>query len=324
MILALVAAGGVGLPRLVWARIPNFSRTSTPEAKGHAADISTAGNVEPHHSVIAEGIARPFFGPEIALPGPAADRLRAEANWPWRTHPLEHFQVAGLDRLLWIHLRLLFTQFALYRFLNQTSAEQIQADIKRLEGQLAQTSSGRRERPGPARTQGTRRQSANCRDRLANLQRARDNFDLVKLEIDRLENKIQSLSEMAVNRQEPDYISGQVDQVATSMLETEKTMNELRFVTGLETVDDTPELMRGDLGLHPKRSSLPKQGAPDCPPNPPLCKADRLECRNGSTPCHPSPLPFRPAHVAGGGDAGGGGSWGYWIGWPWWQITASN
>ena len=83
------------------------------------------------------------------------------------------------------------------------------------------------------------------RDRLANLQRARDNFDLVKLEIDRLENKIRSLSELAVNRQEPDYISGQVDQVAASMLETEKTMNELQFVTGLDTVDEAPELLQG-------------------------------------------------------------------------------
>ena len=85
------------------------------------------------------------------------------------------------------------------------------------------------------------------RDRLANLQRARDNYELVKLEIDRLENKIRSLSELAVNRQEPDYISGQVDQVAASMMETEKTMNDLQFVTGLDTVDDAPELLRGEV-----------------------------------------------------------------------------
>jgi hypothetical protein len=85
------------------------------------------------------------------------------------------------------------------------------------------------------------------RDRLANLQRARDNYDLVKLEIDRLENKIRSLSELAVNRQEPDYISGQVDQVASSMLETEKTMNDLRFVTGLDPIDEAPSLLRDDI-----------------------------------------------------------------------------
>ena len=50
---------------------------------------------------------------------------------------------------------------------------------------------------------------------------------------------------MAVNRQEPEFISGQVDQVAESMLDTEKTMNELRFATGFEETDaEAPELLR--------------------------------------------------------------------------------
>ena len=69
----------------------------------------------------------------------------------------------------------------------------------------------------------------------------------MKLEIDRLENKIQSLSELAVNRQEPNFISGQVDQVADSMMETEKTMNDLQFATGLDAVDDAPELLHSDV-----------------------------------------------------------------------------
>jgi chemotaxis protein histidine kinase CheA len=161
--------------------------------------------------------------------------------------PLEHYQIAGLDRLLWIHLRLLFTQFALYRFLKQTSEEQIQADIKRLEGRLAQVA----ERPASDQDQRVRKALEDnlqtSRDRISNLQRARGNFDLVKLEIDRLENKIRSLSELAVNRQEPDYISGQVDQVAASMMETEKTMNELQFVTGLEGVDEAPSLLQSEV-----------------------------------------------------------------------------
>jgi hypothetical protein len=49
---------------------------------------------------------------------------------------------------------------------------------------------------------------------------------------------------VAVNRQEPDFIAGQVDQVATSMLETERTMNDLRFATGLDDLhEEVPELM---------------------------------------------------------------------------------
>jgi hypothetical protein len=170
--------------------------------------------------------------------------------------PFESFQIAGLDRLLWIHLRLLFTQYGLYRFLKQTSEEQIQADIKRLEQNLAQlpteaaTDQQQRARKALEDTLQT------SRDRLANLQRARGNFDLVKLEIDRLENKIRSLTEMAVNRQEPDYISGQVDQVAASMMETEKTMNELQFVTGLDTVDEAPSLMQNDVIPRAKTKQL--------------------------------------------------------------------
>jgi hypothetical protein len=167
--------------------------------------------------------------------------------------PLESFQVAGLDRLLWIHLRLLYTQYSLYRFLKQTNEEQIRADIQRLETELSRL---------PASPTGDQQQRIRktlednlqtSRDRLVNWQKARDNFDLVKLEIDRLENKIRSLSEMAVNRQEPEFISGQVDQVAASMLETEKTMNELQFVTGLDTIEEPPPLMQGEEAAPRKR-----------------------------------------------------------------------
>jgi chemotaxis protein histidine kinase CheA len=161
--------------------------------------------------------------------------------------PLESFQIAGLDRLLWIHLRLLFTQFALYRFLKQTSEEQIQADIKRLEARLNDIPTASANDKDQRVRKALEDNLQTSRDRLSNLNRARDNFDLVKLEIDRLENKIRSLSELAVNRQEPDYISGQVDQVAASMMQTEKTMNDLRFVTGLETVDEAPSLLQNEI-----------------------------------------------------------------------------
>lgn len=172
--------------------------------------------------------------------------------------PLESFQISGLNRLLWLHLRLLFTQFALYRFLKQTSEEQIQADIKRIEGQLANLPKDDGNPQGQRVRKALEDNLQTSHDRLANLQRSRENFDLVKLEIDRLENKIQSLSELAVNRQDqdPGYISGQVDQVAASMTETEKTMNELRFVTGLETVDEAPSLLEGDMAPRAKAKQL--------------------------------------------------------------------
>ncbi len=58
--------------------------------------------------------------------------------------PLDSLQVSGLDRLLWIYLRLLYTQFSLERFFETTSETPIQEDIRRLEGRL-KALSGRRQ-----------------------------------------------------------------------------------------------------------------------------------------------------------------------------------
>ena len=44
----------------------------------------------------------------------------------------------------------------------------------------------------------------------------------------------------------------QVDQVAASMLDTEKTMNELQFVTGLNAVEEAPSLLQGEVPV-PRR-----------------------------------------------------------------------
>jgi hypothetical protein len=160
--------------------------------------------------------------------------------------PADDYQVAGLDRLLWIHLRLLYTQYSLSRFLQKTGEDQIKKDIARLEQKIAQL-------PPPSDDQQAQRvrkaledNLETSRTRLANLAKARDNYQLVQLEIDRLENKIRSLSEMAVNRQEPDFISSQVDQVAAGMMETERTISDLQFATGLvDSLDDqSPQLLR--------------------------------------------------------------------------------
>lgn len=160
--------------------------------------------------------------------------------------PLENSQVAGLDRLLWIHLRLLYTEFALSRFLDRTREDEIRANIRTLEKRIGEVPADDNQVQSQRVRKALEDNLETNRARLANLTKARENHELVRLEIERLENKIRGLSEMAVNRQEPEFISGQVDQVAESMLDTERTMNELRFATGLEEADvEPPELLRG-------------------------------------------------------------------------------
>lgn len=158
--------------------------------------------------------------------------------------PLESLQMAGLDRLLWVFLRLLYTQYSLNRFLEKTSFTQLQSECERLKDRLKSIPENTQD-PQQLRVRKTLEDSfETSRVRLQNLEKARDNCELVGLEIDRLESKIKSLSELAINRQEPDFITAQVDQVATSMLSTEKTMSDLQFATGIDLADEqVPELL---------------------------------------------------------------------------------
>ena len=161
---------------------------------------------------------------------------------------LESLQIAGLDRLLWVYLKLLFTYHSLQKFLDHTSLPRIQNDIDRIQNRL-KAIDPQDQSPHAEKLRHTLEDNlATSRARVSNYERARANFEFVELEIDRLENKIKSLAEVAVNRQEPDYISGQVDQVAKSMMDTERTMNELQVFTGLGQIDDeVPELLRASV-----------------------------------------------------------------------------
>lgn len=165
--------------------------------------------------------------------------------------PLDDIQLASLDRLLWMYLRLVYTQFALSQFLQKTSDKEIQASINLLEERMKtlSTTVGDDRQQRVAKVVEDNLQTS--RSRLENYRKAQENHELMGLEIDRLENTIHSLSELAVNRHEPDFISGQIDQVAASMVQTEKTMGELQFVTGLHSTDEeVPSILRRGVATH--------------------------------------------------------------------------
>ena len=162
---------------------------------------------------------------------------------------LEQAQLSGLDRLLWIFVRLLYTEASLARFLNlerfleKDGDARLRGEIEGIEKRLKQAEALKDELQKQRIVRTLTDSLETSRDRLANFQKARDNLEIVRLEIERLETKIRSLSELAVNRQEPDFVSGQVDQVATSMIQAEKTMSELQFATGLIQSDDSAPAM---------------------------------------------------------------------------------
>jgi hypothetical protein len=158
--------------------------------------------------------------------------------------PGEEIRTPALDRLLWVFLRLLRSQDALSRFLRTTSEEDIGRRVEELKKNLA-----------AAQTAGDERIIRSLQDsvavaelRLENYQKAKKNADFVGIELDRIEGKIQVLTEMSVNRQDPDFLTSQVDSVAESMRQTEKAISELQHITGLsDELEEPPAILESDL-----------------------------------------------------------------------------
>jgi len=155
----------------------------------------------------------------------------------------EDLRTPGLDRLLWVFLRLLFSQQGLLRFLEATDEDSIKSQLADLKAKEAK-----------AKEDGDERILRSLSDaiatgelRLDNYQRAEKNAEFVDIELSRIESKIQALTEMAVSSQDPDYISSQVDSVASSMSHTEEAIRDLHHITGLEDADATPEILETDL-----------------------------------------------------------------------------
>jgi hypothetical protein len=162
--------------------------------------------------------------------------------------PLDELQLSDLDRLLWIYLRMLHTQHMLERFFEKTSADQINAEVRRLEDRIRKL-----EKEPDSANRARIRQSlqANletCRSRLSNLDKARENHELLQAEIENLETKIQSITELAINRSDSEAITGQVEQITEGLIRTEQTINDLGFATGVEKFDLTvPRILARDL-----------------------------------------------------------------------------
>jgi phage terminase Nu1 subunit (DNA packaging protein) len=158
--------------------------------------------------------------------------------------PGEEIRTPALDRLLWVFLRLLLSQDALQRFLKTTSEAEISARLEGLRKSHEAAQSG-----GDERIIRSLQDSVAVTElRLDNYRKAKKNAEFVAIELDRIEGKIQALTEMAVNRQDPDFLSSQVDSVAESMRQTEKAISELQHITGLsEELEEPPPILESNL-----------------------------------------------------------------------------
>ncbi len=147
----------------------------------------------------------------------------------------------GINKLLWVFLKLLFSKRSLERFLETTDESAIQADIDRIKARVDSLGPAAEDAGDEPRMRRTLEDTlASAQARLDNLLKAKSKHELVQLELDRIDAKITSIAEMAVNRQEPDFITHEVDGVAATMEQTEKAMSELQFLSGLDESDVLP------------------------------------------------------------------------------------
>jgi hypothetical protein len=154
----------------------------------------------------------------------------------------EEIRTPGLDRLLWLFLRLLLSKAALDRFLQTMNEQEIAARLAELRKSLEAATGDDRI------TRSLQDSIASGELRLDNFQRAKKNAEFVSVELDRIEGKIQALAEVAVNRQDPDFLSSQVDSAAESMRQTEKAVSELQHLTGLANqLEEPPPILETDL-----------------------------------------------------------------------------
>lgn len=158
--------------------------------------------------------------------------------------PAEDLSSSALDRLLWVFLRLLTSQEALSRFLDRTDPEEIRARLEEAKAKLEA------QRGGDERIIRSLEDSVAAQEmRLDNYQKAEKNAEFVRIELDRIEAKIQALTEASVNRQDPDFLSSQIDSVAENVQSTEKAIRELQHITGLvDEMQEPPVILDADLG----------------------------------------------------------------------------
>jgi hypothetical protein len=156
----------------------------------------------------------------------------------------EEIRTPGLDRLLWLFLRLLVSKAALDRFLQTMNEQEINTRLTEQRASLTTAQAAKDERV----IRSLQDSVAMSELRLDNFGRAKKNAEFVTLELDRIEGKIQALAEMAVNRQDPDFLSSQVDSAAESMRQTEKAVSELQHLTGLaDQLEEPPPILETDL-----------------------------------------------------------------------------
>jgi hypothetical protein len=133
-------------------------------------------------------------------------------------------RTSGLNQLLWGFLRLLHHQDALNKLLASMDGADIALKSRQIADGLAKAQASGDERL----VHSFQERASTATARLAHFERTKKDVAFVAAELDRIEDKIHALSEMAVNQSDANALSAQIDATAASMQATENRLSEFQ------------------------------------------------------------------------------------------------
>ncbi|MEP6733278.1 MAG: hypothetical protein ABJE10_21725 [bacterium] len=151
-------------------------------------------------------------------------------------------RTSGLNQLLWGFLRLLHHQAALGKLLASMDVNDITLKRKQVADGLAKAQAANDERL----LHSFQERLSTMDARLEHYERSKKDLEFVGAELDRIEDKIQALSEMAVNQSDPNGLSAQIDATAESMQATESRLSEFQAGSALPELNSAPAILPED------------------------------------------------------------------------------
>ncbi|HOZ28733.1 MAG TPA: hypothetical protein PLO37_26120 [Candidatus Hydrogenedentes bacterium] len=218
---------------------PKFRRAVDVLNQETAQEIDSSGLM----SQIKAGLRKEDWGRYAQLRQRclALDKLGRQFRGPYGddNHAVSKLQTESLERLLWIFLKLLYSQDALNRFIKGIGRNDIVRQIATAETEF-KAASAKDEAGKLARSLEDKLDI--LKQRLANYDKAAENRELIAAEIDRIEQKVCAISELAVRSSDASDLTAQVDGIAAGVSATENAMRSLEVVPVFKT-EKAPRLL---------------------------------------------------------------------------------
>ena len=148
-------------------------------------------------------------------------------------------RTSGLDQLLWGFLRLLQHHAALRRLLGELNRSELAERVKSVQIDLERATAAKDERL----MRSYQERLTTTQTRLDYYDRTARDSEFLRVELDRVEEKILALSEMAVNQHDPNVLSAEIDAAASSMQATETSLSTLGIGMTPSIPGTTPSIL---------------------------------------------------------------------------------